>query len=107
MSQLTLPPEALSKLVEILARFVSTDHEVFIFGSRATGTATQWSDIDVGIEGPRLDPESYFALEEALEASSLPYIVEVVQFCTVSPEFQAVAKQAIIPLVLSRAPKNE
>jgi predicted nucleotidyltransferase len=53
--------------------------EVYLFGSLATGTATESSDIDVGIKG--LPPEKFFHLYARLE-EEVPYHVDLIDFDT-------------------------
>jgi predicted nucleotidyltransferase len=53
----------LSRCVEVLQRFGVT--EIFLFGSRANGSATVHSDYDFAVRG--LDPRSLFAAIGSLE----------------------------------------
>ncbi len=82
--------------------FSKLDPEVysaFIFGSRASGEAARFSDIDIGIEGKdELSSIAKVELEEAFEESDLPYSVDVVDFSIVRENFKTVAKQRVIPL---------
>ena len=74
-------------------------YKVFIFGSRAKGDATDRSDIDVGIEGPRkLPPRLRLAIEEELETIPTLYKIDVVDFKTVSPRFKNYALKWTEPL---------
>jgi predicted nucleotidyltransferase len=82
----------------VFARLDPKRYFVFIFGSRSTGTSEKFSDIDIGIEGPGLPVETKIDIEDAFEASELPYRVDVVDFSTVSSKFKQVAKQSIITL---------
>ena len=73
-------------------------HRAFIFGSFAKSEEGKFSDLDIGIEGRRLSPETYFTLLEEIENSALPFVVELVQFCDVSGEFRKKALGEIIPI---------
>ncbi len=54
--------------------------EVWVFGSRATGHARPYSDLDILISQPRqLDWRSRADLADAFEASALPFRVDVVE----------------------------
>ena len=77
----------------------SKKYRVFIFGSRALETSTQFSDIDIGIESDsKISPLLLFELEEAFEESNLPYMVDIVDFTSVSDKFKQVAKKHTIRL---------
>lgn len=71
---------------------------VFLFGSRATGGAARASDIDVGIlpEEP-LTRGTLARLREALEESTVPYAVEVVDLSTVDETFRRRVVESGVP----------
>lgn len=66
------------------------DADVYLFGSWARGDARRTSDIDVAVL-PKDDlPWIVLTrLREALEESSIPYPVEVVDLREVAPQFRA------------------
>jgi len=69
-------------------------YRVFLFGSRAAGTARDRSDIDIGIEGPAPVPrQALAAIEDELEAAPTLYTVEIVDFARVSESFRRVARE--------------
>ena len=71
-------------------------YRVFLFGSRAEGTAQPRSDIDIGIEGPGPVPREALALiEEELEEAPTLYTIEVVDFARVPENFRRVAIRRI------------
>jgi uncharacterized protein len=71
-------------------------YRVFLFGSRASGTAHERSDIDIGIEGPAPVPRQVIAaIEDELDEAPTLYTVEVVDFARVSETFRQVAHQRI------------
>ena len=71
-------------------------YRVFLFGSRAEGTARPRSDIDIGIEGPAPVPREAMALiEEELEEAPTLYTIEVVDFARVPENFRRVASRRI------------
>ncbi len=76
-----------------------SSYRLFLFGSRATGTAKKFSDVDVGIEGPKpVDYETIAAIEEDLESSLLPVKVDVIDFSQTSDRFRTFAKKYAQPL---------
>jgi predicted nucleotidyltransferase len=63
---------------------------VWAFGSRATGKRVRrFSDLDLAIGGEELPLDLLGALREALDESSLPFKVDVVELATITPEFRA------------------
>lgn len=84
----------------ILAKHLDLNqYHTFIFGSWANNTNRPYSDIDIGLEGPRPVPQNtIFQIKNAFEDSDLPYFVDVIDFTTTSETFQKVAKQHTIPL---------
>jgi type I restriction enzyme S subunit len=71
-------------------------YRVFLFGSRATGSASERSDIDIGIEGPvPVSRAALAAIHEELEEAPTLYTIEVVDFARVSEKFRRVAEQRI------------
>ena len=87
-------------LRDILSRYIKPDKATaFIFGSMASGKVRRSSDIDIGIEGAKLNPVEYFDLLQELEDSNLARCVQVVHFDDVSDEFRRLAKQDTIKLI--------
>jgi predicted nucleotidyltransferase len=63
--------------------------DVRLFGSRFTGTARKYSDIDLAIvDKDRLDEETIIALKESFAESDLPYQVDVLDWHVISPKFK-------------------
>jgi uncharacterized protein len=63
--------------------------EVYLFGSRATGTASVSSDLDIGVlpTGP-VPSDTLARLRETFEDSTIPYEVDVVDLSRVTPAFR-------------------
>ena len=77
----------------ILARFVP-DREVWAFGSRTRGTARKTSDLDLCVVGDRpLGFDVLGQLKDAFSESDLPYKVDVVDWATLNPDFQAIVHE--------------
>lgn len=85
-----LAPEHLDTVRRILARHVP-DCEVRAYGSRVTGRARRFSDLDLAIvgNGP-VDPNRLSALREDLAHSDLPIIVDVQDWEAISETFQGI-----------------
>ena len=70
---------------------------LYLFGSRARGDAARASDIDIAIlpEAP-LEPGTLARIRDALEESTIPYPVEVIDLSSVNDTFRRkVLTQAI------------
>ena len=95
-------PEHLARLREILAACVPAA-AVHLFGSRTTGAARPYSDLDLAIDaGGPIELSILGALEEALQASDLPFRVEVVDWHRISEPFREVIRSAAVPLEFDR-----
>jgi|SRR3989338_6774085 len=93
----------MSCITNILGKYLDEKrHNAFIFGSVARKSMGRSSDIDIGIEGEALSPQTYFAIKNELEESDLPYTVDIVQFSRVDDRFKKIAKKDIIPLPVSQ-----
>ncbi|MCF6267884.1 MAG: nucleotidyltransferase domain-containing protein [Desulfuromusa sp.] len=85
-----LTPEHLCKVVEILRQHLS-QCEVRVFGSRVTGKATTYSDLDLALVAEQsLDWRQLEALKEAFAESDLPIMVDILDWQSISPEFRRV-----------------
>lgn len=70
----------------IFERLNGLDVQVFLFGSRARGDARRTSDIDIGLWPRAPLPAGLISeLREALDESSIPYYVDVVDLTAVEP----------------------
>ena len=85
---------ALDRVRAIVLRFLrGHPAEIYLFGSYARQTARPGSDIDVGIAALRPLPVGLLpALREALEESTIPQRVDVVDLSTTSADFAAAVK---------------
>jgi predicted nucleotidyltransferase len=78
----------------IRSRLGNPAFRIFLFGSRAAGTARRRSDIDIGIDGPAPVPyETMTAIAEDLEDVRSLYSVDVVDFQRVPERFRRVASK--------------
>ena len=87
---LDLDEAELALVKTILARHVS-DACVWVFGSRATGKAKKYSDLDLCIKAS--DPlglDVMSALAEDFSESDLPWKVDLVDWHSISEAFRAI-----------------
>lgn len=91
------PTEAAAFAAAVVRRHLPDPaYRVFLFGSRATGSARERSDIDIGIEGPApVSGTVLAAIEDELEEAPTLYTIEVVDFAHVSDAFRQVARQRV------------
>ncbi len=83
-------PEQLFEIKGVLGEHVPR-WEVRAFGSRVTGRAKPWSDLDLAVAGPTpLGWLNVAWLIEAFQESTLPFRVDVLDWHDVSPAFQAI-----------------
>jgi predicted nucleotidyltransferase len=65
------------------------DARVFLFGSRASGPTHRASDLDVGVlPGTPLEVGVLGAIREALEESTVPFLVDLVDLSEVDASFR-------------------
>ena len=93
-----LSPPYLAIVEEVLSEHVP-DCEVRAFGSRATWTAKDYSDLDLAVvgDGP-LDRCTLGRLKEAFEESTLPMRVDVLDWHTVTAGFREVIESQCVVL---------
>jgi predicted nucleotidyltransferase len=88
-----LAPPYLEKVRSILSEYVP-GCEVRAFGSRLTGTARHYSDLDLAVASAvKLSDDTLRHLKEAFEESDLPFRVDVLDWHTISPEFQRIIEK--------------
>ncbi len=74
-----LSPAERAEVIEILGGIVP-EATVHVFGSRATGRARPFSDLDLLIaDPPRLGAQRLAELHDRFEASTLPFRVDIVE----------------------------
>lgn len=85
-TDVALTPEQKALVSEIIHRALPAA-QVLVFGSRATGKARPYSDLDLlFLQPPRLAWNIRCELEDAFESSALPFRVDLVDVETVSPQ---------------------
>ena len=67
-----LSAATLAEIARVLSAFPEVERAI-LFGSRAKGTHRPGSDIDLALLGPALDWRVLGRIEDAFDASSLPY----------------------------------
>jgi len=81
--------------------------EVRIFGSRVTGTARYYSDLDLVVVGrEKIDRKTLHRLAEAFAESDLPFRVDVLDWHRISDSFRKVIEEAYEVIQESEQPRN-
>ncbi len=93
-----LLPEQLLLVQEILAKHIS-DRDVFVFGSRATHTAKEYSDLDLAVFGNEpLAIDVRAALKEEFGESDLPFKVDIIDWTEIDESFRDIIRRDCITL---------
>lgn len=73
-----------NKIIAIITALIP-QARIYLFGSRARGTASKWSDIDLALDAQeRLDYRDVNEINDLMGAMRTPYKVEVVDLYGVS-----------------------
>ncbi len=82
------------KLIQTILRNYFPDAEIRVFGSRYKHTNQPYSDIDIVIVGKtKIDLITYSKVKEELEESNLKYRVDLLDWHSISREFQQVIEE--------------
>ena len=88
-----LSPESLQTVTAILQKEVP-NCEVRVFGSRVTGKATKYSDLDLALVSDKpLDWRLLETLKDSFSESNLPITVDLLDWHSISSEFKAVIEK--------------
>jgi len=81
------------EIVGIVGKYIDlSEYKIFFFGSRVSGKGNEYSDIDIGIEGPNEIPyEIMSKIKEDMENLPTLYKIEIVDFKKVSSDFRQVS----------------
>ena len=91
----TLTPPQLAIVTDIVRAHLG-EHAVKVFGSRATGTAKPFSDLDLLVLGEPLTAQQRGAADEAFDESALPFRVDIVEAARITPSFlQVIEPQSL------------
>jgi predicted nucleotidyltransferase len=87
--RLNLSPQHHRIMLELLTERLPQGSTFWVFGSRATGRARRYSDLDLAIDaGRRLTPDEAATLREAFEECDLPYQVDIVDWYAIDERFR-------------------
>lgn len=85
------------KIIDLISVLIP-DAKIYLFGSRARGDHSKWSDIDIALDaGKQLPREQVDEVQSVFQATNLMYKIQVADFHIVSPEMQsAIKKEGIL-----------
>lgn len=100
--RIDITPEERAIVLRILNEFVPS-REVRAFGSRVTGKAKPFSDLDLAIMGDEpLRLETRARLEEAFSESDLPWKVDVLDWAQTDLDFRKIINLGSV--IVGKAP---
>ena len=92
-SSVDIRPDHLEMVQDILREHLPSDVRVWVFGSRASWTTKDSSDLDLALEGEgKIDRKVMGVLADAFEDSDLPYTVDIVDLKRVSEKFRRIVE---------------
>lgn len=95
-------PEHLEMVLALLSNYLP-EGEVRVFGSRFSGTAKPYSDLDLAVVGQnKLDWRVLAELKEAFQESELPFRVDLLDWNAISDEFRAVIEKSGYEVISGR-----
>lgn len=95
-----MTPEHRRLVVGILHAHLPPGVTVWLFGSRATGRARRYSDLDLAIDAGRsLLLDETAVLAEAFSDSDLPYRVDIVDWHAIGDDFRRRIAADRLPLL--------
>lgn len=98
MPEIDVADTDLQTVLAILRKHLPT-REVVAFGSRVTGRAKRFSDLDLAILGDDPVPSSVLAaLADEFDESPLPFKVDLVDWATTAESFRNVIRRDAVPL---------
>ena len=85
------------KIIDTISALIP-DTKIYLFGSRARGTHSEWSDIDIVLDaGHELALRSVGESNDVMAALSIAYVVQIVDFYKVSKAMQqSIVKDKVI-----------
>ena len=72
-------------------------YQFYAYGSRTKGTARKFSDLDLCYQD-NLSDALVFQIEEEFKESDLPFLVELVSWKRMSPQFQELIKKDLVAI---------
>jgi uncharacterized protein len=101
-----LPADYQQLVLDILGAHLPQHTKAWVFGSRTTGRARRYSDIDVAIDaGRRLTLDELAELSEAFSDSDLPYRVDLVDWHDIDDRWRQMIATERVALTEAAQPR--
>lgn len=92
-------PDHLKIVLDVLHKHLPKNAQVWVYGSRAKGTARKYSDLDLAIDCGKPIPNILMIdLKDAFIESELPYKVDIIDWQTTSDDFKEIIDEDRIAL---------
>ena len=87
------------KIIENIIAPYRDIYEFFAYGSRAKGNFRELSDLDIMVRGKiPININDFEELKEKFDNSSLPYIVNLVDYFSLTESFYSIIKKDLIKI---------
>lgn len=102
MPVLDMCEEHIRIVCDVLHTLLPKEARAYVFGSRVSGGARRYSDLDLALEWVRpLGLDVLGEIAEALSESDLAYKVDIVDLATVTPAFRASLAGHLLPFEIT------
>lgn len=90
-NRLDITPKQQAIIRKILHKYLPSNTKIWVFGSRANGTAKKFSDLDLVVDMDKsLTLDILANLHEEFSESLLPYKVDIVDWNEISDSFKKI-----------------
>jgi type I restriction enzyme S subunit len=104
-ARIDVPEDHRRLVLDILRNHLPPTAKAWVFGSRATGRARRYSDLDLAIDAGRcLTLDETARLAEAFSESDLPYRVDLVDWHGIDDGFQRIIADQLVALAEAAPP---
>jgi predicted nucleotidyltransferase len=99
-NRIALDPENLQEIRKVLSVHLPEGCEAYVFGSRVTGRAKKYSDVDIAVKSgeQRINSKVLAKLENAFEFSDLPYKVDIIDLNGIKDSFRDAIRDELVKL---------
>jgi predicted nucleotidyltransferase len=106
-SRIAMPADHRRLVLDILRAHLPRGGKAWVFGSRATGRARHYSDLDLAIDAGRpLTLDEVAALAEAFRDSDLPYKVDLVDWRAIDERWRRIITAERVALTEAADPNS-
>ena len=104
-SRIDVPADHRQLVLDIIRANLPESTQAWVFGSRATGRARRYSDLDLAIDaGRQLTLDEIARLTEAFSDSDLPYKVDLVDWHNINDRWRQTIGAELVSLVAGPHP---